>query len=66
MRRIGRVRQRSAGRRRARSRAGVSSLDYALILGVVFPLVAFLMWAGPRIIRLAYEMVCLLVSWPFM
>jgi hypothetical protein len=66
MRRKGRVRQRNGSRRRAWSRAGVSSLDYALILGVVFPLVAFLMWAGPRIIRLAYEMVCLLVSWPFM
>jgi len=66
MREKGRVRQRNRGRGRARSRAGVSSLDYALILGVVFPLVAFLMWAGPRIIRLAYEMVCLLVSWPFM
>jgi hypothetical protein len=47
-------------------RAGVASLDYVLVLGVVFPLAAFLMWIGPRIIRLAYEMVCMLVSWPFM
>ncbi len=62
MRRIRREGQRD----RLRRRAGVSSLDYILILGVVLPLVAFLMWAGPRIIELAYEMVCLLVSWPFM
>jgi hypothetical protein len=41
-------------------------LDYVLVLGVVFPLAAFLMWAGPRIIGLVYEMACMLVSWPFM
>jgi len=51
---------------RHRGRRGLASLDYVLILGVVLPLVAFIMWAGPRIIRLAYEMVCVLVSWPFM
>ncbi len=47
-------------------RGGVAAVDYVLVLGVVLPLVAFIMWAGPRIIRLAYEMVCVLVSWPFM
>lgn len=52
--------------RGARRRAGAASLDYVLVLGVVFPLAAFLMWAGPRIIRLVYEMACMLVSWPFM
>jgi hypothetical protein len=48
-----------------RERAGVSSLDYVLVLGVVLPLLAFIMWAAPRIMRLAYEMVSALVSWPF-
>lgn len=47
-------------------RAGLATVDYVLILGVVLPLAAFIMWIGPRIIRLAYEMVCVLVSWPFM
>lgn len=47
-------------------RAGVASLDYMLVLGVVLPMVVFVMWAGPRIMRLAYDMVCVLVSWPFM
>ena len=27
---------------------------------------AVVMWIGPRIIRLAYEMVCVLVAWPFL
>ena len=48
------------------SRAGLASLDYVLILGVVLPMVTFIMWIGPRIMRLAYEMVCVLISWPFM
>jgi len=47
-------------------RSGVASLDYVLILGVIFPMVAFLMWIAPRIMNLAYQMVCVLVSWPFM
>ena len=37
-----------------------------VILGVILPLAAFLFRVGPKIIRLAYEMVCALVSWPFM
>jgi len=53
-------------RRRTTCRSGISSLDYVLILGVVFPLAVFIMKVGPRIMRLAYEMVCLLISWPFM
>ncbi len=52
--------------RRATLRAGLASLDYVLILGVVFPLLTFILWIAPRIIRLAYEMVCVLISWPFM
>jgi hypothetical protein len=29
-------------------------------------LAVFVMWAAPRIMRLAYEMVCVLIAWPFM
>lgn len=65
MKRTG-TKRRGRALRAAGSRAGAASLDYVLILGVVLPLVAFVMWAGPRIIRLAYEMICVLVSWPFM
>lgn len=49
-----------------RGRAGAATVDYVLILAVVLPMVAFLMWAGPRTIRLAYDLTSLLVSWPFM
>ena len=47
-------------------RAGLASLDYVLILGVVLPMVAFIMWISPKIMGLAYEMVSVLISWPFM
>ena len=59
------IRRRWQGRGR-RHRAGNASLDYALIIGVVLPMVAFIMWIGPRIIKLTYEMVMVMVSWPFM
>ena len=58
---------RHAGRHgRGHDRSGVAALDYVLVLAVILPLVAFVMWIGPRIMQLAYEMVCVLVSWPFM
>jgi hypothetical protein len=47
-------------------RAGASTLDYILVLGVILPLVAFAIPAGKRIIQLTYEMVCTLVAWPMM
>lgn len=49
-----------------RSRAGLASLDYVLVLGVILPMVAFIMWICPRIMGLVYEMVSVLISWPFM
>lgn len=58
-----RVRARRAARR---FRRGVSALGYVLLLGVVLPAAAFMMWAGPRIMQLTYEMVSTLISWPFL
>jgi hypothetical protein len=52
--------------KRARRRRGAATLDYALILGVVMPAAALIMFAGPRIITRVFEMSCTLVSWPFM
>ena len=52
--------------RRGGRRAGASSLDYILILGVILPMVAAIIGYGRQAIRLTYEMVCALVSWPFM
>ncbi len=48
------------------SRSGVSTLDYILLLGVILPLVAFVVPAGKRIIQLTYEMICTLIAWPFL
>jgi hypothetical protein len=48
------------------ARRGVAAMDYMLVMGVVLPLAAFLMWAAPRIMNLVYEMTTVLVSWPFM
>jgi len=47
-------------------RAGAASLDYFLVIGVILPMAAIVYSAGWKIMRLAYEMVCVLVSWPFM
>ena len=49
-----------------RSRSGASTLDYVLLLCIVLPMAAFVMWAGPRIMNLVYEMSCVLISWPFL
>jgi hypothetical protein len=53
-------------RRAFARRRGVASLDYILVLGVILPLATFLLTVGPRIIRLAYEMVRVVVTWPWM
>jgi hypothetical protein len=57
--------KRRIGRKRVRRR-GAAAIDYVLVLGVVLPMVVFIMRVGPRLIRLAYEMVSVLVAWPFM
>jgi hypothetical protein len=44
----------------------LATLDYVIILAFILPLVAFMMRLGPQIIRLAYDMVGVLVSWPFL
>ena len=47
-------------------RRGVATLDYVLLICIVLPMAAMVLWAGPRIMNLVYEMTCVLVSWPFM
>jgi hypothetical protein len=47
-------------------RRGAASLDYVLVIGVILPLAAFLLWVGPRAIRLVYDMIAVMVGWPFM
>ncbi|MGQ9503590.1 MAG: hypothetical protein ACUVQG_00655 [Thermogutta sp.] len=52
--------------RRFTRRGAVSTLDYVLVIGVILPVAAFCMWAGPRLIWLTYQMVYVLIGWPFM
>ena len=52
--------------RMRRDRRGAATLDYALLLGVVMPMVAFCLWAGPRLMRQVYEMLLVCISWPFL
>lgn len=61
MNRMGRRANRGAARR-----TGAAALDYVLVLGVAMVLIVSIMWTAPRIIGAAYEMVCVLVTWPFM
>jgi hypothetical protein len=50
---------------RRHCRPGVATIDYVLVLGVIFPLGSIMLYYGPRIMRLAYEMISVMVSWPF-
>ena len=52
--------------RRSARRVGASTVDYVLILAVMMPMVAWSIWASRQILGLAYEFLCVLVSWPFM
>ncbi|MDH3718965.1 MAG: hypothetical protein OES79_12670 [Planctomycetota bacterium] len=46
-------------------RRGVATLDYILVLGVVFPMAAVLIWIAPRMMRLFYDFTTVVVTWPF-
>lgn len=50
---------------RAELRRGAATLDYILVLGVVFPLAALLLWIAPRMMRLFYDFTTVVVTWPF-
>lgn len=52
--------------RQQHCRAGVATLDYVLVLGVILPLAAIVIPLGIRVIRLVYEMTCVFIAWPFM
>ncbi len=66
MRVLRRVPTRHSRRMPHRRSGAVSTIDYVLVIAVVFPLAAFAIPMGKRIIELTWEMMCVLVSWPFM
>jgi hypothetical protein len=53
-------------RRHPCRRAGAATVDYVLILAFIMPLVLISIVLSREILRLAYEFLCVLVSWPFM
>lgn len=46
-------------------RRGAATLDYALTMGVILPMMGIVLWFGPRLIRLVYELTRVMLSWPF-
>ncbi len=53
-------------RPRVALRRGAATLDFVLVLGMLLPIAGLCVYLGGTIIKLAYEMICVLVSWPFM
>lgn len=47
-------------------RAGFSTLDYVLALGIMLPMLAVILPQGRRAMQLVYEMTTTLVAWPFL
>jgi hypothetical protein len=51
--------------RRSRRR-GSAAIDYVLVIGVVLPLAALVLWYGPRAMRAVYDLSTVVIAWPFM
>ena len=58
--------RRGHARTRPVRRSGAATVDYVLILAVIMPLVLMSIVASRQIMGLAFEFLCVLVSWPFM
>lgn len=37
-----------------------------MVLAVMLPLIALILWIGPRIMNLVYEITHVMVNWPFL
>lgn len=58
---------RAISRRKCRSRrAGSSTIDYFLLIGIVLPLAAFLFRIAPRAMQSVYDLLTVVVAWPFL
>ena len=49
-----------------RFRRGAAALDYVLVLGTALPITAMVYYLGTKMVRLVYEVTCVMISWPFM
>jgi hypothetical protein len=52
-------------RKRRNHRRGSATIDYFLLMAVVLPLAAFMMQIAPRMMRSVYDLLTVVVSWPF-
>jgi len=55
---------RSLGRRLRRR--GSATIDYFLLICIVLPLAAFMMTVAPQAMRSVYDLLTVMVAWPFM
>jgi hypothetical protein len=49
-----------------RSRRGSATIDYFLIICIVLPLAAFIFRIAPRAMYSVYDLLTVVVAWPFM
>jgi hypothetical protein len=47
-------------------RRGSATIDYFLMICIVLPLAAFIMRIAPRAIQSVYDLLTVVVAWPFM
>jgi hypothetical protein len=52
--------------KKRRNRRGAATIDYFLLMAVVLPLATFMMQIAPRIMRSVYDLLTIVVSWPFL
>jgi hypothetical protein len=53
-------------RRKHHPRRGSATMDYVLVLGAMFSMSAICVSKGRQIMQLAYDMINVLISWPFL
>ena len=53
-------------KRAARRRRAAATIDYFLIICIVLPLAAFILRIAPRIMQSVYDLLTVMVAWPFM
>jgi hypothetical protein len=52
--------------RRCGRRRGSATVDYFLLFAIVLPLAALILGIAPRMIQSVYDMMTVVVAWPFM
>jgi hypothetical protein len=53
-------------RKRRSRRVGSSTIDYFLLIAIVLPLAAFLFRIAPRAMHFVYDLLTVVVAWPFL